>query len=217
MVDSPLQAELRRRMVALGSNQKSLARKAGLNETAVRDILQGRSRSPRIDTLEAIARALSCTVHELTGHGEGPPHPDKTDRIDVIGSIDAAIRIESIVRAAEDWYQVDIPKDPRFRDRPRFGIEVHGEAASRFYRDGDLLICVHPEELDRELAAGDRLLVRMGDNDDREFQFMVGEYQTDKEGQSWLWLGSGGDGRISKSDEPDIETIAVVVGSFRQE
>jgi len=217
MADTPLQTELRRRMVAQGSNQKSLARKAGLNETAVRDILKGRSRSPRIDTLEALARALSCTVHELTGHSDGLTRPNKTDRIDVIGSVDASTRRDSVVRAPEDWYQIDTPKDARFRDRPRFGLEVNGDAASRFYKDGDLLICVHPEELGRALAAGDRLVVRIAEESDREFLFVVGEYQTDKESQSWLWLGSGGEGRMSKSDEPGVETIAVVVGSFRRE
>ena len=57
--------EIRRRMEAGGFNQKSLARAAGLNETAVRDILIGKSRHPRHDTVQKIAAALDCTAAQL--------------------------------------------------------------------------------------------------------------------------------------------------------
>ncbi len=60
-----LAAEIRWRMNGRGFNQKSLARKAGLNETGVRDILQGKSRHPRHDTIEKIAGALGCSVIDL--------------------------------------------------------------------------------------------------------------------------------------------------------
>ncbi len=39
-------------------NAKSLSLRAGLNETAIGDILRGRSKNPRIDTLKKIAHAL---------------------------------------------------------------------------------------------------------------------------------------------------------------
>jgi transcriptional regulator with XRE-family HTH domain len=67
MAETMIRDELRRRMVAMGYNQKSLARAAQLNETAVRDILKGRSRNPRVDTLQAIAEVLGCTVNDLIG------------------------------------------------------------------------------------------------------------------------------------------------------
>ena len=51
--------EIRRRMEAGGFNQKSLSHAAGLNETAVRDILIGKSRHPRHDTVQKIANARS--------------------------------------------------------------------------------------------------------------------------------------------------------------
>ena len=52
-------------MNALGSNPKRLAKTARLGETAIRDILHGRSQNPRSDTLEKIASALGCTVGDL--------------------------------------------------------------------------------------------------------------------------------------------------------
>jgi phage repressor protein C with HTH and peptisase S24 domain len=74
-----LASNIARRMTAAGFNQKSLARAAGLNETGIRDILIGRSRNPRVDTLGKIAKALGCTVAELAeaaGAGGGEPAPN---------------------------------------------------------------------------------------------------------------------------------------------
>jgi len=70
---SRLVDQLRRRMSAGGFNQKSLARAAGLNETAVRDILIGKSRHPRHDTLEKLAGALGCGVGALIGGADEAP------------------------------------------------------------------------------------------------------------------------------------------------
>ena len=66
---SQLAREIRRRMTASGFNQKSLARVAGLNETAVRDILIGKSRHPRHDTVQKLAASLGCPVMALLEPG----------------------------------------------------------------------------------------------------------------------------------------------------
>lgn len=62
---SQLSENLRRRLKLSGISQKGLAVKAGLNETAVRDIIQGRSRDPQYNTLRAIVRVLGCSVEDL--------------------------------------------------------------------------------------------------------------------------------------------------------
>lgn len=46
-------------------NPRSLSLKAGLNATAVRDILEGRAKYPRYDTVEALAKALEVKPSEL--------------------------------------------------------------------------------------------------------------------------------------------------------
>lgn len=45
-------------MEAQGLNQKELARRAGLNETYVRDLLEGRSQDPKLSKITAVASAL---------------------------------------------------------------------------------------------------------------------------------------------------------------
>ena len=59
MPKSPLARELERRMREAGLTQKALALNAGLNETAVRDILTGKSRHPRHDTVQKLAAVLA--------------------------------------------------------------------------------------------------------------------------------------------------------------
>jgi phage repressor protein C with HTH and peptisase S24 domain len=65
MAKSPLARELERRMDAAGLTQKALALKAGLNETAVRDIRTGKSRHPRHDTVQKLAAVLGISAAEL--------------------------------------------------------------------------------------------------------------------------------------------------------
>lgn len=46
-------------------NPKKLSVMAGLGETAVRDILQNRSASPKLETVHKLATALGIGVYEL--------------------------------------------------------------------------------------------------------------------------------------------------------
>lgn len=57
---------LERLMAEKGFNPSSLAARAGLSHTAVRDILLGKSRNPKLATLEAIANAMGEAVTRIT-------------------------------------------------------------------------------------------------------------------------------------------------------
>jgi transcriptional regulator with XRE-family HTH domain len=58
---------LRELMEQKGFNPRSLSLAAGLNATAVRDMLEGRTQSPRYDTARALANALETTPAILMG------------------------------------------------------------------------------------------------------------------------------------------------------
>ncbi len=60
-------ANLRFLMKARDINARALSLKAGLNPTAVRDMLEGRTQSPRYDTVEALSAALAVTPAQLMG------------------------------------------------------------------------------------------------------------------------------------------------------
>ena len=63
---------LKARMSAAGLNQRSLALAAGLHEDRVRNILRGRSRNPRADTVDALASALDVPAAWLLGQRATP-------------------------------------------------------------------------------------------------------------------------------------------------
>lgn len=64
--ESYLISQLRRWIKVRGTNPKKLSKDAGLNDTAVHDILSGKVRNPRIDTIRKIAGALKCSPGEFT-------------------------------------------------------------------------------------------------------------------------------------------------------
>lgn len=70
MVDDKLEQvrdAIRRAMARKKIKAKPLSLAAGLGETAVRDILEARSGSPRVDTLRRIAEQLDATIEDLIG------------------------------------------------------------------------------------------------------------------------------------------------------
>lgn len=52
-----------------GMSQAELARKAGVPQGVISYIECGRTKHPRIDTMQAIAAALQCTLDELLQGG----------------------------------------------------------------------------------------------------------------------------------------------------
>lgn len=57
-----------------GISQAELARRTGISQGVISYIECGRTKHPRVDTMQAIAAALNCTVDELLGggsHGAG--------------------------------------------------------------------------------------------------------------------------------------------------
>ena len=67
MTETIIARNLKRLMEArgYGRNKMKLSLDAGLNETAVRDILTGKSKDPRNSTLQALATALQCTINDI--------------------------------------------------------------------------------------------------------------------------------------------------------
>lgn len=56
---------LRRMMAAAGLNPHTLADRAGINPTGVYDILNGKARSPKLETVAKLAHALGTSVSGL--------------------------------------------------------------------------------------------------------------------------------------------------------
>lgn len=114
-------ANLTRLMRERRITAKALSRKAGLNPTAVRDILTGRSKNPRSSTLFGLAAALRCDVSDLVGEERLRlgPKPTLGDH----APIDRAV----LFRAADllvKWLEEERLKLPH-REFLRAAIAVH--------------------------------------------------------------------------------------------
>lgn len=83
MVESPLQTRLKSFLQERGMSMRELSLRAGLNETAVKAIVHGKSESPRGKTLTALASILDIPVNELLTQVShevtyGSPKPNAT-------------------------------------------------------------------------------------------------------------------------------------------
>lgn len=58
---------IKQKMLQESLSAYSLERRAGLKSNAVHNILSGRSKNPSISIVQAVAKALNCTVSELIG------------------------------------------------------------------------------------------------------------------------------------------------------
>lgn len=63
---------LLRLMAEKGLKAAELSRNAGLNPRMVKDIEEGRVRSPKLSTVFKLARALNCDPGEMMGLGKRP-------------------------------------------------------------------------------------------------------------------------------------------------
>jgi transcriptional regulator with XRE-family HTH domain len=103
---------LRNLMAERGLTPRSLSLAAGLNETAVRDIIAGRARFPRYDTILALAEALDTTPAYLMGD-EVTKQQIKQGQIKKISDLD--LLTEIIARVQEVSEELSItPKPEQF-------------------------------------------------------------------------------------------------------
>ena len=59
---SDLKTRIKDKLSQKNISASALEKKAGIRPSTLQNILQGRSKNPSIDVLQAVARSLSCTV-----------------------------------------------------------------------------------------------------------------------------------------------------------
>ena len=86
---------------------RALSLAAGLNETAVKAILAGKSESPREQTVRALAVALRCHISDITGEAEDAD-PAERELVKVFRSADPQgrdmmLRTRAVAAPAPGW------------------------------------------------------------------------------------------------------------------
>lgn len=92
-----IRCRIQSRLDDIGKSVSKAPVDAGLSRSAIRDILSGKSASPSVDTLVAIARSLDCSVSYLIGEGvlDQPgtlPQKDVAERLSAMEAIIAEMR-----------------------------------------------------------------------------------------------------------------------------
>lgn len=120
-----IREHIEREMTAKGFSKRSLSAKAGLSESAVRDVL-GRTDDPRIGTLHAIAEALQIPFADVTG----------SERVPLLGEIGAGGSVAYFNEEvdAEEW----VPRPP-LAPGPLMALVVRGDSMLPKYEPGDII------------------------------------------------------------------------------
>jgi lambda repressor-like predicted transcriptional regulator len=118
-------------MVQKGYSKRGLSAKAGLSESAIRDLLT-KVDNPGIGTLRKIAEALEMPTDQLTGAGLVVP---------LLGSIGAGGQILYYVDPDDELNRADIrhvPRPPLAQGR-LMALEVVGSSMLPKYEEGDII------------------------------------------------------------------------------
>lgn len=139
-----------------GTNAKKLARDAKLNETYVRDLLEGRSRNARPDKLAQLAKPLRTTVAYLIGETDegdatNAPADGKEEEVFLTAAID-----ELDVRAsAGDGSLVETERKVSTWQLPRDLIKVATNAAPEKIK----LITIIGDSMEPTLRPNEKVMV----------------------------------------------------------
>ncbi len=175
------------RLEALKISPRAASLHVSDNPDLIRNILRGKSESPRIDTLEKIAAVLQTTTDWLTGKGERP-HPlassvansvnttlpprdrmpnDVPVRGTAAGSlISGAFQLETQI---VDWAR----RPPAMTGaRDLYALYIEGTSMEPEHRPGDLRF-IHPHKPPR---IGDSVIVQIQNTSHSEISAMIGHY-----------------------------------------
>lgn len=162
-----LQKAVHARMDELGLNAYQAAKKAGLGDSFVRDILRGKTRSPSANNLAKLAAALDTTPAKLLGRD------DTTSQVRQVSAPIEGVPILGRV-AANTWYTVDdadfemhiddddIERIPSVSGYPvdwQFGMIVDGNCLNKVAHHGDRLVCLDLIKSQLDVEEGDLVIV----------------------------------------------------------
>lgn len=164
-MDSTLQKRVKTRMDLMGLNAFQTAKRAGLGDSYVRDILRGRTRVPNAENIEKLAAALETTPAFLMGREDTADSTLRTvsakvEGVPVLGRV-----------AANTWYTADdlvdensaeVERVPSVSGYPlewQFGLIVDGNCLNKIALDGDRLVCLDLIKAQVDIAEGDLVVV----------------------------------------------------------
>lgn len=164
-------AKLAALMDAKGYNALSLAKAAGTGTTAAQDILSGKVKRPRAETLSKLAAPLGVTVMDLMPEGAAPPPP-----ADSSGGLIPTVAVGSplssgVLLGPDDAIPLPVPR--KWRGTPGLiAAAIKDQSAGRLYPQGSVVVACPLDQLGRPLTAGDKVLARIAQGEAHHFMVM---------------------------------------------
>lgn len=125
-----LQKRLMERMALAQEKPAPLATKLGLSDSFIRDILRGKTRSPRAASLELLATALRTTSDYLLGTSDNP-NPDYTERtVPLVGYVGAGAAAHFYAAGDGNLDEVPAPDDAT---ADTVAVEIRGESLGSLF------------------------------------------------------------------------------------
>lgn len=144
MEESVLQKRIKDLLEVRSMSQNEVSRRATGSLGSVRDILSGKTGSPRYDTLASIAKVLNVSVEFITGSIDTyfPEYNKGTKTVNVVGTVAAGTWVEAEEFMDEPLYDVEAVADSRFPNHDYIGFEVSGDSMDEIAAPGSIAICV---------------------------------------------------------------------------
>jgi transcriptional regulator with XRE-family HTH domain len=230
--------KLRALMKARGMTSRELSLTFTTNDSAVKNILSGKSRNPRSDTINGIAKGLDVPVSAFM-------RPSFSEMASVSGafartqSSGDGTELMVLHRAkAGTWIEADfavddyvmpprpVNRDPRF-PRARQWLElVDGDSINRLIADGEYAIVVSAHDVNYSPRQGDLVIVERRRNGGHLRERSVKQVAIHPDdGSVQLWPRSTNpkwseplvvtDGAQDNLETLEVEIVGVVVGVYR--
>lgn len=133
MSDEPksiLQTRVEERLEATGEKAAPLASKLGLSDSFIRDILRGKTKSPRAASLEILATALRTTTDYLLGKSDHAEADYEERTVPLVGYVGAGAEAHFYASGDGELDQVPAPENATSET---VAVEIRGESLGALF------------------------------------------------------------------------------------
>lgn len=192
MTYEALATAIQDRLTAQKMSERKACLRAGLKVDAIRRIRNGFT--PSIETLTKLAPILGVRPDYLVSLASAGTQSAglavssiQLESVFVRGFVEAGIWRQAIEWEGEEWYSLTVPRDERFPDVERFGLEVRGSSMDKVYPEGTVVVVVRFSDLGRGPKPGQKVVCLRRSENGSDFEATIKEYQLDEKGRHVLW------------------------------
>jgi len=180
-VDSPLIQRLKAALAAKDRDAAEVSRAASLSSSAIRNIFNGKSASPRTETLNKIANELGVSPSWLmTGIGEQWSDNDTiivdepSPGLELCGIVEAGAWRDIRLAENSSGRLLPVAEDSRFKNASQFLLRVVGSSMNTSQPipilDGAIVRCINFSESGLSLKTGQIVVVQRCRNGGKEIE-----------------------------------------------